>query len=170
MWAWGWASSTAGQRGVALSSTGRTYCQRFPRNFRHLHQKSAKNDNALQLLKTLFPFSKTVQIRQQGVMFQPSHSLVQLQPIFSKRAEISATWQHRRGGVEDSATAEISRSQVWQWIRQAGPRNKIFSCQVLHFFAIEFLLKIFLIFMFLKQRVESQHIQFLAWIESLKST
>ncbi len=69
-------------------------------------------------------------------MFYPTLQFSQV--IFSNRAEISATWQHRRGGVEDSATAEISRSQVWQWIRQAGPRNKIFSYEVLHFFTLQF--------------------------------
>jgi hypothetical protein len=63
------------------------------------------------------------------------------QPIFSKRAEISAIWQNRRGGVEDSATAEISRSQVWQWIRQAATRNKILVARSF-VFTLEFLLKI----------------------------
>jgi hypothetical protein len=89
--------------------------------------------------------------------------------------------------VEDSATAEISRSQVWQWIRQAGlcnkilvprssflalnffrPRNTIFRCQVL-VFTLEFLLLIcviLLVFLMLaKQSLENRHIQFLAWIE-----
>jgi len=49
--------------------------------------------------------------------------------IHSWLAEGRGTFVYQ-GGVEDSATAEISRSQVWQWIRQEAGACASYFCTI----------------------------------------